>query len=88
MVGDGAGQLFTVWTSALSARPDDGGRAPEAAAAVASQVKEMAAVQVVIMAKQAAAVEKAAGEAAKASSGRSTAGRPGQRGGNVKRKRR
>ena len=62
----------------------------EEAARLRDEVKRLEAVDLAVaddpLARQ--SVIEAAGEAAKASSGRSTAGRPGQRGGNVKRKRR
>jgi excinuclease ABC subunit B len=62
----------------------------EEAARLRDEVKRLEAVDLAVaddpLARQ--FVIEAAGEAAKASSGRSTAGRPGQRGGNVRRKRR
>ena len=62
----------------------------EEAARLRDEVKRLEAVDLAVaddpLARQ--SVIEAAGAAAKASSGRSTAGRPGQRGGNVQRKRR
>ena len=62
----------------------------EEAARLRDEVKRLEAVDLAVaddpLARQ--FVIEAAGEAAKASSGRSNAGRPGQRGGNVRRKRR